>query len=241
MHVNRRRIFWGIVVLCIAAAVLSSLLGFFTWADIQIWWPAIPAVLALASLVSGHLNGWNFGVLGFSVWLLLCHTGVIPTDHGFLLAVAVFLGVMGVWLILTAIFPGLRRRKYKPFIDYVPAGGTGTGPCPNTCSPVSGNQSTVFSDANYVCADNPFTHGKYSTVFGDVNIDLRPSQIADGAVLDISCVFGDVHVLVPQGCRVRLEGSHVFGDVKAGQFPTDDSLPLFTIRHSAVFGDVTVM
>ncbi|MCI8554092.1 MAG: cell wall-active antibiotics response protein [Clostridiales bacterium] len=238
MHINRRRIFWGIIALCVAASVLSSLMGFFTWQEIQwrIWWPMIPATLTFALLASGHFNGWNFSVFAFSVWLLLCNTDVIPTDHGFLLAVAVFLAVMGFWLILTAIFPGLRRRRHKSF----PPPAVEVSCAENSTAP-GNRQYTVFEDASYVCTEPLFRHAKYSTVFGDVNVDLRSSAIADGALLEISCVFGDMNILVPAGCRVRLEGSHVFGQVKAGRFPEEEGFPLLVIRHSAVFGDVTVL
>jgi predicted membrane protein len=229
MHVRRSRIFWGILILCLSGAVIANLAGLFEWNELSwgLCWPIIPAVLSLAALVSGSLSVWNFGVLLVSAWLLLCNFQLIPVENGNELAFAIGFGILGIWLIVTAFFP--HTKKQKPF----------NGNPVHVCG--AGRQSTVFDDVHFVCCDQPFTFGQYSTVFGDVSLDMRTATIADGAVLEISCVFGDIDIMIPSGCRIRLDGSRVFGEVKQlAPTPADETLPLLIIRHSVVFGDITV-
>lgn len=227
---RRGRIFWGVVVLGLAAAVICQLCGLFDW-DMVSWrlaWPFIPALLSFAGLVSGGLNTWNFGVFGVSAWLLLCNYGVIRVEHGIALGFAIFFAVLGIGLIVSAFLPDRRRGGRQPAAPVETRGGA--------------RESAVFDDVHFICAEQEFTGGRYSTVFGDATIDLRSAAIRDGAVLEASCVFGDVRILLPAGCRVQVQGSRVFGDVRMNaSLPTDETLPLLYIRHSVVFGDVQIL
>lgn len=227
---RRGRIFWGVVVLGLAAAAICQLCGLFEW-DMVSWrraWPFIPTLLSFAGLVSGGLNTWNSSVFAVSAWLLLCNYGVIRVKHGIALGFAIFFAVMGIGLIVSAFLPDRRRRGHQAAVPVEVAGGT--------------RESAVFDDVHFTCSEQEFTGGKYRTVFGDATIDLRSATVRDGAVLDASCVFGDVRILLPAGCRVQVEGSRVFGDVRMNaSLPTDETLPLLHIRHSVVFGDVQIL
>lgn len=237
MRVRKGRIFWGILILMFATTIICNLCGLFEWKDIDWYasWPCIPAALGIAALASGSFSMWNIGVVLVSVWLLLCNYKIIPVENGGAIALAIALGLAGIWLIYTAFFP--RRKKVAPPVP--PSGAFSSADTVYVHN--AGRQSTIFDDANFICSDQPFTFGQYSTVFGDVCIDMRTASINDGARLEVSCVFGDVNILLPPNCRVRLEGSRVFGEVKTyTQFPTDETLPMLTIRHSTVFADIHI-
>ncbi|MFE1762638.1 DUF1707 SHOCT-like domain-containing protein [Streptomyces angustmyceticus] len=89
-------------------------------------------------------------------------------------------------------------------------------------------------------------HGIEATaVFGDLTLDLRSSPAPSTGELTIvaRAIVGDVHLLLPEGVRVEMNCSKVFGDLRdltrehAGP---EAVTPLVRITGSAVLGDIVV-
>ena len=79
------------------------------------------------------------------------------------------------------------------------------------------------------------------SVFGDVRIDLRGLRTdAERIELDLSSVFGDVDVVVPEGVDAVLEGWTVFGSRKTdlAAVPRLAGTPHVVVRGRSVFGDL---
>jgi hypothetical protein len=84
--------------------------------------------------------------------------------------------------------------------------------------------------------------GRWSTVFGDIDLDLREAVVSHARIhLEASSVFGDVTLLVPQGVRVDVRARTGFGKVRqeAGQHAPDGA-PVVELTGFTWFGDVRV-
>src|SRR6266508_5987312 len=82
-----------------------------------------------------------------------------------------------------------------------------------------------------------------TSVFGDVELDLRQAAVPTGEV-EIKAIapFDDIEVIVPDGVSVELTGFSVFGrkkvDVRRSAFV--ESAPVVRVQAFTVFGSVLV-
>src|ERR1035438_2882624 len=75
-------------------------------------------------------------------------------------------------------------------------------------------ESTVFGSSTRSYSGQEFSGGRYETVFGGIEIDLRGSHMAgDEAVLKIDAVLGGAEVKVPDTWLVVIRATAVFGGV----------------------------
>ncbi len=117
---------------------------------------------------------------------------------------------------------------------------------PPASSPASGgalvSNSSVFGDVKRSGPWQLPARSGWSTVFGDVVLDLREARVPAGEiVIDARSVFGDVELLVPEGVLVEVRGRVFFGDVKqeAG-LAASSGAPRIVLTGSTIFGDVRV-
>lgn len=72
--------------------------------------------------------------------------------------------------------------------------------------------SNVLSGTNKRVHSNAFRGGKISSVFASADIDLTQAQLAAGTnIIEITCIFGGVTIIVPDDWYVILDVSPVLG------------------------------
>ncbi|MFG2140356.1 DUF1707 domain-containing protein [Streptomyces sp. NPDC048650] len=82
-------------------------------------------------------------------------------------------------------------------------------------------------------------------VFGDVTLDLCTSPAPSSGELTIvaRALLGDVRLLLPQGVRVEVDGSSVFGDIRDLTRPRsgpDTAAVRIRVTGSALIGDIVL-
>jgi hypothetical protein len=86
-----------------------------------------------------------------------------------------------------------------------------------------------------------FRGGSMLAWFGGVAADLRQAQLAPGAHLSVSAIFGGIAVRVPAGWRVESNVRALAGGVEvAVPEPEDPDAPTLTIDGTAGFGGVAI-
>ncbi len=106
-------------------------------------------------------------------------------------------------------------------------------------------ESTVFGSSTRSYYGQEFSGGRYETVFGGIEIDLRGSHMAgDEAVLKIDAVLGGAEVKVPDTWLVVIRATAVFGGViNSTKAPDPVLVPnpkRLIVKGSAVFGGVEI-
>jgi predicted membrane protein len=102
------------------------------------------------------------------------------------------------------------------------------------------DESLVFWGTDQIIKSDNFQGGHIECVFGGFKLDLREAKIKDGAVLDVSCVFGGGELYLPRDVRVQLEGTSVMGGVTNNTLSRKEGDPTFRIVASAVFGGIDI-
>jgi hypothetical protein len=113
-------------------------------------------------------------------------------------------------------------------------------PAPAAAAPT--HSIGVFGDLRRSGAWRVPERSRWTTIFGDVVLDLREAQVS-GAELRIAAatVFGDVELLVPEGVTAEISALTVFGDVKEEAGPAVvPGAPRVLLTGGTVFGDVRV-
>ena len=88
----------------------------------------------------------------------------------------------------------------------------------------------------------PFAGGSLTAVFGDLRLDLRHATLDPaGATVQVTAVFGDVDLEVPEGWNVKVSGPELLGDVnlRAAHEPPADA-PILQLRVVTIFGDIDI-
>lgn len=104
------------------------------------------------------------------------------------------------------------------------------------------NDSSVFGDVRRSGPWRVPESSRFSSLFGDVELDLREAIVAHGRIeIDAGTVFGDVTLLVPEGVVVEVRTKTFFGDSrqKAG-LTGPPGAPVVVLTGGTWFGDVRV-
>lgn len=100
--------------------------------------------------------------------------------------------------------------------------------------------SATFAEQKYVF-DQQFLGGKFSAIFGSINIDLSRAYIQPGTLIDARANFGGVEITVPQNIRVVIKSHGFFGgtsDKSNKNLPFD--APTLYVDSSCLFGGVNI-
>lgn len=83
-----------------------------------------------------------------------------------------------------------------------------------------------------------YTGGTISSVFGGVDLDLRQSDIQDGAVIELFVLFGGVDIIVPNDVVVKNEATAIFGGIDDKTNPGAKAKKTLYIRGECFFGGI---
>jgi len=103
--------------------------------------------------------------------------------------------------------------------------------------PLPATSFSLFGDVKvggWVAVDTDLS---YSTIFGDIVIDLSSASLPDEVVISSYSVFGDTVVIVPDGVRASLESVLLFGDRRSDLVPARSGAPTVRVKAVKVFGD----
>lgn len=106
-------------------------------------------------------------------------------------------------------------------------------------------ESTVFGSSTRNYYGQEFSGGRYETVFGGIEIDLRGSHMeGDEAVIKVEAVMGGAEVRVPDTWRVVIRATAVFGGVVNRTKAPDPLLvpnpKRLIVKGAAVFGGIEI-
>ena len=216
------RLVWGFALLLVGVGFLLNALGIASVHNLLAhWWPVIFLIIGLGDLLTGNLfNGAFWCIIGLVVMLFTSGT-VNYTGNLWSIIWPLAVALIGLRLILHPII----YRKAKPddrgFVD----------------------SSAVFGGNEKKVESKDFRGSTINAVFGGAKLDLRDAEVAaEGAVIDLSVVFGGVEILVPQRTPIRTHVTTIVGGLtdyrQAGDI--DHSLPAIIIRGEIIFGGVEI-
>lgn len=223
---NLPRILIGGALIAIGLGLLGSAFGF--W-DFNLffdgWWTLFLIVPALASIFSGGFSTGNVILLIIGASLLMRERNILPGIFTFRFILAVALICVGAGYILG------RTRRNRPYDT--------SGEADNFDYP---NYFVMFGalDLRNTCRD--LKGGRFTAVFGGLDIDLRDARLRQDITVYATALFGGIEIRPPGNAAVRANGIPLFGGFSddSAKIHAEEPLYTMTVNYTALFGGVEV-
>ena len=214
---NKRNLFWGIVLIVVGILFLGRNMN---WWNFSIffrgWWTLFLIVPSIISLVRKESMGTSFLILVLGVLMLLASQNVIEWSTIWKVFFFFFIMVVG----LSIIF-GNRKVKTKK---------------------VRGNAKeyvAIFSGVDEMIGkiESDF---KVTSVFGGVELDMRDVKLEEDLIIDCFTLFGGIDIKLPKDVKVEVNGLPIFGGVE-NKYRNHDAKVTVYINHTTIFGGVDLL
>ena len=191
-------ILWGIII--VALGVLFALKAFGVEIDIFFdgWWTLFIIIPSISGIIEGKKIVDSLEELAIGIVLLLCAQGIISWDIVWKLALPVFIAIIGIKMIISAI----RKKKVQRIsMNFKKEGRSSQSGVAIFCGTEINFDDVVFDGAELVA------------VFGGIECDLSKAIIDRDCVINAACVFGGIDIKVPDNVKVVSNTVCIFGGV----------------------------
>jgi len=201
----------GILFILVGTVFLLDNLGYDL--DIPYYlfsWPAVFVVIGLINLLSGNARA-SFIFFALAAIFYLQYYDVID--------------LRDMWPIILIII-GLSFIFRKRFT-----------PKSSDSSDDQIDEVAIFGGTEKKFVSENFQGGKITCMFGGSEIDLHGSKLAEGASIDVFCMFGGVEIIVPEDWKVDMDATAIFGGFSdSRKNVTDQPIATMRIKGFTMFG-----
>lgn len=222
------RHFFGIVLgaLLVACGVLY-ILNLFGVTDTAIsldgWWTLFIILPCLSGVFTSRDKLFSLFGLAVGVLLLLAARGVFSYAMSGKIMVPVLVILLGFKLIVKAVHPLAE---------------------PDEPAHVAASQKVTafFCESRTDFGGETLTAAKVSSIFGGATCNLRNADITQASVVQVSCIFGGVKLLVPEDVVIRNEASCIFGGIsdRRVRAASPETHRTLVIRGLCLFGGTEI-
>lgn len=236
------RYLFGIFVLVLAAGFLAQQMGpvqgnaLWFVALLAAWWPLFVIAIGLNQLFRRMERPWgSLAIIAVSMLVLVWTTDNRPHDlAGWVTVVVAILVLM---LGLRMMLP--RRMRKLESRTTISSGGGRSLRFAHTLK-----EFQVFGGVQFHNESQQFQGGNLRTVFGEYEVDLRGAALSrGGADLQLTAVFGNIVLRVPEEMTVQISGTPVFGNIdnNAKQIvPVEAGRPVLRLKCQAIVSAIEI-
>ena len=220
-------------------AVGLQLLAAKIWnVDISFWsilWPSALVTFGIFGLLS-KFSFFQLGCLLFGTYFLLDNWKALPFQLGGELVFPALILLFGLSLLVDAF-----KKPRKP--EFTVSGNPDTGKMKNNYE-IHGEHfqySSSFGEAEQFISMPCLSGGKISTSFGEYTVDLSGvQQVSENCVVEASCSFGELNILVPRCYTVQPTSSTAFAEVTTSGHPDPVCKGVIAVDAHASFGEISI-
>lgn len=223
----------AVLVLLVGAQLLAVKL---LHRDINFWqilWPTALAVFGVFGLVH-RFSFIKMCSLLLGGWFLLDYWQLIPLELDGTLVFPVLVIIFGLSLLMDALKKPKKakfrfnNKSNKQRNDFKADGETFT-------------YSASFGESCQRIEMPRLRHGDISCSFGDYEVDLGGvEEVCDGCILETSCSFGELRLLVPRRYAIRQNNSTAFAAFDISGHPDSNPQGVIQLKASVSFGQIAV-
>lgn len=101
---------------------------------------------------------------------------------------------------------------------------------------------TCFASNSYLAQVPRLCSGRASVSFGELHLDLRGcEEFAEDCVLDLDCSFGEMQLLVPRSCQVKVLEKTAFASIDVDGSPDPDAKVTIRAKCDVNFGQLKII
>jgi predicted membrane protein len=186
------------------------------------WWTFFIIIPCIAAMIRIGFDWSNVIGLFIGIALLLAAQDIVTYELLAQMIVPIILIGIGIRILFRDWF---RKRIFKAKTKNVGK--------MSDINAIFGHSISNFSGEVFKGAD-------INTVFGGVDLYLRDAIITEDVVISCNVVFGGVNIMVPDGVKIKVSSTPIFGGVKNGAlFATTGEHTIF-IEANCVIGGVDI-
>ena len=221
------KILWGVALIAIGGIFALNAFGV---TDIEVffdgWWTLFIIVPCFIGLITEREKTGNIIGLLIGVFLLLCCQNVLGFDMLWKLAVPAIIVIIGLKLILGAIFGD---KAAKLIVESRKNGDN----IKNGCATFSGQDLNFDGEV--------FEGAELNAIFGGVKCDLGNAIIEKDCAITASAIFGGIDIYVPDNVNVKISSNSIFGGVSEKKHrPAVQGAVTLYINATCMFGGVEI-
>lgn len=222
---------WGLVLIILGIIFGLNATGLM---DINIffkgWWTLFLIVPGFIGLFKNNDRTGDIILIVIGVILLLCTRDLLDFDIMWKLIFPIILVLIGVSIIFKDLFCKKLDKEISKEIEKLS----------KKMNKEDGYCST-FGSQNVKFDNEEFKGTTLNSIFGEVKLDLREAIIKNDVIINATCVFGAITILVPKDVKVKVKSTPIFGGVedKTKQKVNDKSKTIY-INSSTIFGGIDI-
>jgi len=234
------RLFFSVVLIAAGVLLFLSNLGIFPIRNVWMFWPVLPIIAGVGSFMrarNASARVWGVFLVIFGCLFLLLNLGWLPMrTHDGIWLLSLILMAAGFAALLSVLESS---RKALPGLQD-PIQGVARRDYQNTV-----NDFVLFGGLKRKLESYAFQGGDLTTIFGNIEVDLRPALIAPpatSAVLNVTAVFGSIKIRAPQAWRVHVSGAGILGNFEDKTIPPNigPDAPALVITGLSIFSSVEI-
>ena len=232
------RLYFSVALIAVGVLLFLGNLGIVPIHDLWIIWPALPIILGVGRLISSTNASslmWSLLMVLFGLLFLFSNFGwiYIHTDDNSWILSLLLIGI------------GFSVLQSRGAIAAGPRSPRALMRTPGSSSGNWLNDLAVLGSVKRKVESDDFTGGDVTSIFGNVEIDLRRARISssdNSAVLNITAVFGAAKIRVPEGWRVDLNAASILANFEDKTVPpnTGRDAPRLAITGLSILSSVEI-
>ena len=220
-------VMWGLILIIIGVVFGLNALGI---TNINIffkgWWTLFLIIPGFIGLFKDNDRTGDIILIIIGIILMLSTRNVLDFDIIWKLILPIILVIIG----LSIIFKDLFNTKINKEINKL-----------NEKFKTDSDYCSTFGGQNIKFDNEEFKGTTLNAIFGGIKLDLRDAIIKKDVVINSTCVFGGITILVPKDVKVKVKSTPIFGGVedKTKQKINDKSKIVY-INSTTIFGGVEI-
>ena len=221
-----KNILVGLLLIAVGVILGGNALGLFN-VDLFFdgWWTLFIIIPSFIGLITDNHKRGSLIWLVVGILLLLACQDVIDFDTLWELMVPIIIIIIGLSLIFKDTISKEVNEKVKELNNKLNKDD-------EYCSTFSGQEINITDEFKGTTA---------TAVFGGITLDLTKAVINSDVIVNTSCIFGGIDIIIPENVNIKVKSSSIFGGVsnKKNNNSNDNKYTIY-VNASCVFGGVEI-
>lgn len=100
--------------------------------------------------------------------------------------------------------------------------------------------SAIFSEQKINFNNEEMPNSELLAIFGSLKCDLNEADIKDKLLLNISAIFGNIVLYIPENVNVKISAMPIFGSVKDNRATLKETKATIYIDATSMFGSIEI-
>lgn len=220
-------VMWGLVLITLGIIFGLNATGL---ADINVffkgWWTLFLIIPGFIGLFKDNDKTGDIVLIIIGIILMLSSRGILDFDVIWKLIFPMILVIIG----LSIIFKDLFNTKINKEINNL-----------NEKLKKDSDYCSTFGSQNIKYDSEEFKGATLNSIFGGIKLDLRDSIIKKDVVINSTCIFGGITILVPKDVKIKIKSTPIFGGVEdKTKQKIDDKSKTIYINSTTIFGGLDI-